>query len=69
MKIENNRINKEVSFKDVFIGDCFIYEEECYIKVDEYSSPINAFNLERNETDTFSADVIVIPVNAKVVIE
>lgn len=70
MKIEDNRIDNETSFEDLFIGDCFTHNDEYYIKIDVTCSSPNAFNLERNETDTFNnGNVIVTSVKAKVVIE
>lgn len=71
MKIENNRTNKEVPFKELSIGDCFIYDDGCcYIKIDELCASPNAFNLKRDEIDTFkNGDLIVTSVKAKVVIE
>lgn len=70
MKIENNRTGKGASFVDLSIGDCFIYGNEFYIKIDEICESPNAFNLVRNEIDTFKNNELVLPkVNAKVVIE
>ena len=70
MKIENNRINKEVPFKELVIGDCFIFEDECYIKIDELCASPNAFNLVQDEIDSIkNGALIVTKVDAKVVIE
>ena len=69
MKVEDSRIDNETSFEDLLIGDCFIFNDEYFIKIgDTYGSP-NAFNLKRNELDAFYGNTIVASINAKVVIE
>lgn len=70
MKIENNIINKEVPFGELSIGDCFIFEDECYVKIDELCASPNAFNLVHDEIDSIkNGALIVTKVDAKVVIE
>lgn len=69
MKIEDNRMSKRISFVDLPIGNCFIYEDTCYLKIDVSCSSPNVFDLKDNEKDSFSGSAIVLPVNAKVVIE
>ena len=69
MKVEDNRINKSRTFLELSIGDCFVYDGKCYIKIDSSCSPPNALNLHSNRTDTFNSSTLITPVNAKVVIE
>ena len=70
MKVENNKIERDATFGDLSIGDCFIYGDECYIKIDELCASPNAFNLERDEIDTFKNDAVLVTlVRAKVVVE
>lgn len=70
MKIENNRTDKNVTFGELSIGDCFIFEDEYYIKIDELCAVPNTFNLVRNEIDSIRNSTLpVTKVNAKVVIE
>mgnify|MGYP003402848791 CR=1 FL=1 len=70
MKIEDKRTDKGAFFGELSIGDCFIFEDECYIKIDELCASPNTFNLVRNEIDTIRNNTLPITkVNAKVVIE
>lgn len=69
MRIEDNRMDKGVPFADLSIGDCFFYGTQLYIKIDELCASPNAFNLVRDEIDTFKNNsLIATKVNAKVVI-
>ena len=70
MKIEDKRTNKGVTIVALSIGDCFIYNDELYIKLDELCASPNTFNLTRNEMCSFHSNMLyVTKVNAKVVIE
>ena len=66
MQVEDKRFGEKMTFGDLSFGDCFIYDDEYYIKCDT----VNAFNLKRNNVNVFlDGNKIVTPVNAKVVIE
>ena len=70
MKIEDNRKVKEVTFKDLLPGDCFIYLDTVYLKIDKSGAFGNTFDLESNCKCSLNIyDEVVTPVNAKVVIE
>lgn len=70
MKIEDNRIGKDVTFGELSIGDCFIYQDAVYIRIDEVYALGNVFDVVRNGKYTLDdGDAVVTPVNAKVVIE
>lgn len=70
MKVEDSRMDNETLFEDLSIGDCFIYNDEYFIKIDDTCAAPNAFNLKCNEVDTFTnGNAIVASINAKVVIE
>ena len=70
MIVDDSKLNGVVSFEDLLIGDCFIYNDEYFIKIDDTCAAPNAFNLKCNEVDVFTnGNTIVTSVNAKVVIE
>ncbi len=63
---ENVVKGNEVEFKELEIGQMFVFEytKQIYIKmVQSYPWMPNAFNLMRNETIEFNPKVKVIPIN------
>lgn len=68
MKIEDNRVSDYIPFMDLSIGDCFIFNNEHYIKIDRDTAHGNVFNIEHNQKDTFGNGARVLPINAKIVI-
>lgn len=70
MKIEDNRPLGIMPFIKLGAGDCFIFKDEYYIKIDVNGMKGNVFNLSRNYKSDFDEDedAMVTFVNAKVVI-
>ena len=69
MIIEDCRSEAFKKFVYLKVGDCFEFNDEVYIKTDISDQPRNALSLTSNTTAHFIKQDIVIPINAKVVIE
>lgn len=70
MKIDDSKLNGVALFENLLIGDCFIYNDEYFIKIDETDAAPNVFNLKCNEIGVFTdGNTVVTSVKAKVVIE
>ena len=70
MIIENNLNVKNVPISRINVGECFIYNNHLYIKVECIKSdfPNIVVDLETNHLNTIGNKVLVMPINAKVVI-
>lgn len=69
MKIEDNRPLGTTIFSKLNEGDCFVYQNEYYLKIDVSGTmDDNAFNLRDNSKYRIDGDEMVTFVNAKLVI-
>lgn len=79
MKIEDNRSNDKVFFKDLSKGELFYWDDKIFLKIEEneiktknpaiISRLINAVRLLDGTCRFFNFDEIVYHINAKLVIE
>lgn len=73
MKIINKRPSIEPKFKDVLEGECFIYEDNIYMKteeiVEEFGDGINVTNLETGALGYFDDEEIVEPIETELKIK
>lgn len=75
MKVEYLK-NEKVSIKDIFVGECFIYCNSLYMRVNDslvtinnkYNYPYPAVDLESNHLVLLAKDTLVKKINAKVVV-
>ena len=68
MRIINNA-DKKVEFVDLKVGDCFIYDNCLFIKINSTAkAPHNAFCFVDNATCIFNDEWQVCPVEAEIII-
>ena len=48
--------NQKYPFKSVNIGDLFEYNNDCYMKIETASDPVNAVNLKNGQLARFLSD-------------
>lgn len=69
MKIINKRPSIEPKFKDVLLGECFIYEDNIYMKteeiIEEFGDIVNVTNLETGALGCFDDEEIIEPIEAE----
>lgn len=63
------KAKKKASFEYVLVGDCFIYDNEIYLKIRPAGSDDNAFNLTTNKVMTIYRITNVEPLNVVLVEE
>lgn len=52
---------------DINVGDCFMYENDVYLRISDSESRRNVFNFKCSCTDILSNDTIVEPLNMELV--
>lgn len=64
---DNRRKPYKRNFEDIEVGDCFEYDGEIFMAVEELPN-VNAFNLTKKKNEYFSYDAQVIPVDVSVIV-
>lgn len=71
MKIENNNFN--ILMKNIEVGECFIFKDKLYMKIDngciEADNPNLVIDLHTNRLNAIADDAIVGRANEKIVVE
>lgn len=66
MKVYDKRRNESEWFKNLLVGDAFMYMDKLYIKTGVSTSEPNSVELETGLVDFIRLDADVVPVNAVV---